>query len=603
MSTAENTQNIFSHLAQNSAVRRWTPYFIAFLANLYFFRFFFHENVWNDAALGGNDWDRNFFYMEAIVKSIREYSQLPFWNPYYVGGIPVLDNPQVNFFTPTTLLALFFGSVKALKFSILLHALIGTFGCLYFFRSILKIDAVISLLCAGFFVFGGWYAMRIFAGHANFFSFQLLPFAAAFFFQFLRDGKVRHLAAAAAFESWFLLEGNVYGFFYTIFCAGFYSASSATLEMNYRYFVKFLIFSTLVLLLCSFRFIPQAVYYNENGAFFRTDLQLLTLSNALDIFTSSNQNPEHAKNWTRQEYRWWEYGNFTGYLPFLLILSSIRWFRKKDLPFVLLSILTLVLMLGNFHVLSPFHLLSYFPGFSNTRCSGRWGIVFVFLLATGSAVWTQRMISGWSQAIRYRKITSAILLSLCMFSYYNLVRNNSIHLRNIFSLSEPAHGNERIETIRTIGEYPDYGAASSMYPAIRRNYSVLNGYENLNSPRAGVPESAPAYTGEIFLLSGRRPLAPDSWSPNQIRLHTDSSREETIVINQNFHSGWKSDNPAHVVKRYENRLSVVVPPGKNSILLYYFPVYTAAGSVISISTILLLLFIFWKNPGFGRETV
>ncbi|HMY44902.1 MAG TPA: hypothetical protein PKX74_05470, partial [Leptospiraceae bacterium] len=78
---------------------------------------------WRDDSLGGNDWDLNFFYTESSALPVRDFAQIPFWNPFYKGGMPLFENPQARTFTPAVFLAPVMGPVRALKFSVFIYFL------------------------------------------------------------------------------------------------------------------------------------------------------------------------------------------------------------------------------------------------------------------------------------------------------------------------------------------------------------------------------------------------------------------------------------------------------------------------------------------------
>ena len=108
-----------------------------FLLLIRFLRFTFSPD-WFNNNLGGFDWDQHFFYLESIRKPVAEYGQFPLWNPYYVGGMPILENPQIKFFSPTFLFSILFGSIIGLKISVLFYYALGALGCIYLFYNCLN---------------------------------------------------------------------------------------------------------------------------------------------------------------------------------------------------------------------------------------------------------------------------------------------------------------------------------------------------------------------------------------------------------------------------------------------------------------------------------
>ena len=57
-------------------------------------------------GLGTHDWDQHLFYYGSVIKSVVEYGQLPFWNPWYCGGNVLWQNPQIPLLSPVFPLSL-----------------------------------------------------------------------------------------------------------------------------------------------------------------------------------------------------------------------------------------------------------------------------------------------------------------------------------------------------------------------------------------------------------------------------------------------------------------------------------------------------------------
>jgi|GEM_PF-1805253 len=79
------------------------------------------ELYWGDAGI--------YFYpmWEFIRRSLRQ-GELPFWNPYVNGGQPLIGNPQMGVFYPTTLLLLFVPTARWLSLVVALHLLWSGIG-------------------------------------------------------------------------------------------------------------------------------------------------------------------------------------------------------------------------------------------------------------------------------------------------------------------------------------------------------------------------------------------------------------------------------------------------------------------------------------------
>src|SRR4051812_26575042 len=74
----------------------------------------------------------------AAVDSVRRFSELPLWDPWYCGGIYGLGAPQSRFAAPPFLLSLVFGAERAEPLIIFSFAMLGMEGTYRFVR--LRVD-------------------------------------------------------------------------------------------------------------------------------------------------------------------------------------------------------------------------------------------------------------------------------------------------------------------------------------------------------------------------------------------------------------------------------------------------------------------------------
>lgn len=89
------------------------------------------ELYWGDVGL--------YFYpmWDYVRDSLRE-GRLPFWNPYINGGQPLIGNPQMGVFYPTTPLLYFLSTERWLSLTTALHLLFSGYGMFAFLNGILS---------------------------------------------------------------------------------------------------------------------------------------------------------------------------------------------------------------------------------------------------------------------------------------------------------------------------------------------------------------------------------------------------------------------------------------------------------------------------------
>lgn len=559
----------------------------------HFLRFCFAEG-WFNNNLAGFDWDQHFFYSESVRKLIVEYHQLPVWNPYYIGGIPLLENPQIKFFTPSTILSILFGGVLGLKLSIFLYYVLGVIGSVYLFRYCLRYSILVTIFSSILFLFSGWLTQHIFSGHSQFFSAPLISFLYAFLIRYRKTGKRKYLFFSSFTFALVLSDGNIYFFLYInllsiLFLLYFLS------KKEYRTSLRIVLFLLVSILFSAYRLLPEMEYIFSYGAYFRKDHSFISLIEIWKIFTSTSQHPYLAKNFQNQEYNWWEYGNYISYVPFLIFLVMIPFMKKKDQGYLFLLCILLLFIAGDFHMFSPVSLFSYFPGYGNLRCHARWSYLFVFFFS----VFLGRVLNRSQRFLNFKisshgswnwgwgKVFSIFLCVVTFYLYYDLTKKNSINFKDIFTISQSSIEMSNGSEFRTVPSFPNYGSESAMMVGILSNQSTKYGYENLLTSRSVSAIGEPDYRSEFYLTSGGN-VTPLSWSPGRILFQIETDTLDRLVINQNYHPYWKSDSSLKL-ESWEDKISVVLPIGKSEFTLYYWSPFLGWGILLSAFALGLFL--------------
>ncbi|MEQ1869170.1 MAG: hypothetical protein ABL961_04015, partial [Vicinamibacterales bacterium] len=148
-------------------------------------------------SLGIFDWDVHFFYYGSVLKSLFEYGQLPFWNPWYCGGNVLWQNPQIPLLSPVIPLAAVMSLPLAMKINIVLHYWVGLVGMHLLLTEgigLIFLPAVVYLSAVG--VLSGAMVLHLVVGHSVFLPCLYLPLQLHFAIRALRDGRLRHIALA-----------------------------------------------------------------------------------------------------------------------------------------------------------------------------------------------------------------------------------------------------------------------------------------------------------------------------------------------------------------------------------------------------------------------
>src|SRR3984885_5353592 len=115
-------------------------------------------------------------FEDAARLAVVKFHELPPWNPYYCGGIPGLGTPSARFASPTFLLSVLFGTLRADPLVAMAMTLVGLEGAFRYSRS-RGGGALGSAFVAPVFALSGYFGRWQTAGWTNFFAFELVPWA------------------------------------------------------------------------------------------------------------------------------------------------------------------------------------------------------------------------------------------------------------------------------------------------------------------------------------------------------------------------------------------------------------------------------------------
>src|SRR5438067_1361680 len=111
--------------------------------------------------------DGAFFHkmIEATRISIVRWHELPLWNPYECGGVPLWDNPQGVASAPLVWLSVAMGTTRAIECWYVLHSAVG-FGCMWLFaRHDLRVSRAAALVAAAAWAFCGVHTQPLSGRH------------------------------------------------------------------------------------------------------------------------------------------------------------------------------------------------------------------------------------------------------------------------------------------------------------------------------------------------------------------------------------------------------------------------------------------------------
>ena len=585
--------------------------------------------LWN---WGQNDWDQHFFYSWSTYRSVMEFSELPLWNPWYLGGNPLLGNPQVQFPTPMLLFDLAAGPILGMKLKILAHHWLGLVGTYWLSRQV-GLSRYAGLLAAGAFMLSTWYSLRLFEGHTPFFSMAFVPWVLAFIHRARNTpGRSVNIVAGAAFLALIVFEGGIYPIIYTLFLSGMLAVCWSLQERSWTPVAVLVLSLSLGAGLSAAKLIPVVKLMHENPRetalggdawnqiLTGRDLASTTRSNAsgskvlaasrwdlvyqaIKVFLGRDQRGGESY-FAHQHYGWHEYGAYLG--PFIigLIALSPLVFRQQW-PWLASAAGCFLIALGNFAPIAPWTLLHHFPVMNNARVPTRFLMPCVLALAI-SAGFVFDTLRAWMKG-RFSETrlewATALVVAVCLA---DLVLVGGRSFEGTFDRApQPIEAkNANIVTIA--------GRASNMLAPMLQNYCTKNAYEEARIPVNVSAVDERSYRGEVYFVPGREARAqrqtetPSStagivrWSPNTVNVLVHASVSGWLVVNRNWNDGWISSPPYHAQPR-NGLLAAALESGEHLVQFSYRPKSAMVGAAISFFSVIAAALGCWLDWDLGKR--
>jgi hypothetical protein len=542
---------------------------------------------------GTGDWDQHCFFDEVPRKTILEYGQFPFWNPYASGGRPALGNPQYNFYRPTFLLALAFGCVVGLKIDLLILYFVGMLGMFLLMRYY-KASTLPALLSSAMFGMTSYFALRLVEGHTTFWSIMFIPYA----FLFLLKSFKQHwyvVPAGIAYGLTLIYGGVAYATVPFGIFLGVYAIVLAFQQRNIQPIIRTCTVGLLAILLTAFFTIPTLYQAYEHPRIADTRKHFLPLSGLIDALL--NHDPRiTALHFDGQDGRWHEYALFIGIIPLVLFFVGIALFWKKELAILIAGFVMLIFGLGNVTENAPWNWLHALPAFHGFQLPYRFNIFFIFAAAIFAGLAATFLLKRWNS----KHYVRAALICLLILGIADIFFVGYRMHATSFPIPAPAVIPEPEFRQFTDLHKNRTGAYSSMHYNLLSNRGTLNPFDPLPHSSFAAGFNEPDYRGELY-LEGNGTASYALWTPNKLVVHVSVPAQTQLIINQNYDEGWRvlDGRPAQNVR---GLLATTVTPSDKEITFRYRTPYWLLGWAVFLATCAGLFAMRRFRPGRGAAS-
>jgi hypothetical protein len=530
-------------------------------------------------AIPSDGADRDLFVQLRWVPyyTLTHFHQLPFWNPYKCGGMPMLGNPESAIVTPFLLLYLIFGLIPGMLLEIYLHVAIMFAGGYVLGRE-LGLVPLAALVLAAMFPSSSWLSLHIALGHLNFLSAAYIPWILALLLASCRLRRWHLAMLGGLLCALTLTEGN-YGFVFAAMLVAIVAVWYATTQLSVRPLLAASLIGIFAIAFSMPRLIPTAELLTIHPR--EIQLSYLSWHGALVSLFSRDQDlcaPMVAS------FLFSEYAGYIG-APFaLLALIGAIGNVRKSFPWVLGAIFFFTLFRGDTSPNAPTMWLRLLPLAGNIGLCGRWVVPLVFCVGVLAALGAQSLCERPQQ---WGRRLAGILITVGVADAWLVCAPNYRYL-----FQPAARAPAPSQTFRQY--YTEWAPPfTSIAMAGMGSLSCGDRGYHVDPPKGTVlGYNQTGYRGEYYLL-GAGKVTETLWSPNLLRYEVDVPQTTSLVVNQIMYPGWRLTHGNGFAYAENGLIAVRVPSGRQEIELVYTPRHIVAACAIALFALATLI-VVWR---------
>lgn len=491
----------------------------------------------NGVMLG--DWDYFAQLYEAARRSIVEFNQFPWWNPWVAGGVPLYANPQFGLVSIQMPLVIVFGTLTGLKLAVLAYLLLGFWGMRMLLIR-LAAQPLIATLLSYIFVFSGFGAWHFYAGHLTFSTYFLAPWFIYFLLNIRKSYGWLYVGVCTALilnlsvhyiTIHILLIGGIIAVYQIVYAHKKGKLTPKELMQPY-------IFGGILALILSLHKLLYTLQYLSDYSRVTPEESANSFNIIIAALTFRGSSVIDSTALSKGAFGWWEYAAYFSVISLLLFgyivikdLHKPRVINHKNILLLILILFTLLLAFGSFSSFSPYALLKQLPVFEEMRVASRWlgWVVFGILL--------------YLAKLPKNRLIVCLLIIACIDVFLS---NYGVINRTTANYNSPQKITSSFEQYANYQNQPVLKKDSlRFYSATQANVGDIYGYEpifNFNGEKE-VENSYEDKTNRCglnldktctFVLSGNAVVR--EWSPNKIVL--ERTGEGNIQLNMNPGNYW-----------------------------------------------------------------
>lgn len=539
--------------------------------------------------------------LEAEHASIVRYHELPMWNPYECGGLPLWDNPQGPAGAPLVLLMFVTDTTKAMIAWYVIHSAIG-FLCMWIFaRKDLELSRPASLLASLAWAYSGFHQQHYAGGHFVFVSFLYLPLALYLWRRAEHD--LRAAGGLAILVAWMFHEGAVYPLPHLMLVLGAETLMRMWPLRRVKAIVRAaVVVGVLAFLLAASRMLPVADQLRAHVRPIGVETDSLQWETLRSMFLDRT----HSRGVAGQTYVWPEYGTYFGPLLVFIAVAGMLAGGLESFWLFALMLFCGALMWGHGHRFAPWHLLkSYVFPFKEMRVPSRFRVEVSMFLAAFIGIAADKLPARFATLPRIGttklgKTARGLVLLIGLVGVGDMLGVGIDWFRVCF-YNPPLTKVVEVSPRLYLG---GPGLAANFVEQPRQNRGRIACWEEW-----GWNQGAALWEGDVPQAkagSDSVVVTDVSRTQNTFTITVDATAPGPVLVNSTYDKQWRTD--VGTTRNLDNLLVIDVPAGHWVLHLRYLPRLFWPGVFLTLLGIVATSALFWHLErqrraagGAGRE--
>ncbi len=516
--------------------------------------------------------------LEAARYSVARYHELPLWNPYQCGGVPLWDNPAGTSSSPIVWLLLWLmNTTHAMVAWFIVHTVMGFFCMWAFARRELRLTIEASLVAAAAWAYAGVHTQHENGGALVYSPYLYFPLAIHLWRRAEYD--VRMAIALGGLVAWTMHEGGTYPLPHLALFLGLETLTRALPPRRLRGIVRAAaIVGVAGFLFGASRFLAGWAQLQHHTRDLHVEHDALKWETLKSMFLDRT----HTRWIAGQEYVWPEFGAYLG--PFILALALLGLLLSgfEHLWLVWITAWAFALMLGHAGPWAPW---SFFKGhvfpFKEMRVPSRFNVTVTMGLTAFAGLAVDRLTRFVTRSFASERATQAARAGLLAVAFIGIGDEiNSGFLwneRNGFHA--PAEDTKVTASPRFFIDGP---GLADFIDEPRQNRGRSACWEEW-----AFEAGAPIWAGDVPQAKAADDGAAVSAvtrTQNSFTIDVEAKRPARVWLNSGYDRGWRAS--VGEVVREGKLLAVDVPAGRHHLVVRYWPHGLTLGLLLSGASLL-----------------